>query len=143
MNLPLEKVSKIPRGALTNVTFQISIPHISTYNTYCTLFRQYCTKCAILHAKIGPVTKQNPHSIPWDREITGQNNGRIASSGFLCNPRLLKRWRLYIFPVMHFGPKSFKKANECLLKDRRKAEGRFVYSAKFFHHWWSCVIFIQ
>jgi hypothetical protein len=35
---------------------------ISNFNTahfriqYCTLFIQYCTKCAILHTKIGPVT---------------------------------------------------------------------------------------
>ena len=30
-------------------------------------------------------------------------------------------------------PKIFKKANGCVLKDRRKAGGRFVYSAKISH----------
>ena len=42
------------------------------------------------------------------------------------NPRLWKRWRLYIFPVMHCGSKS--------LKNKRKAGSRFVYSAKISHH---------
>ena len=36
------------------------------------------------------------------------------------------------FPVMHCGPKSSGKG--CLLKDRRKAAGQFVYSAKISHH---------
>ena len=31
--------------------------------------------------------------------------------------------------------KILKKANGCLLKDRRKAGSRFVYSAKISHHW--------
>ena len=30
-------------------------------------------------------------------------------------------------------PKIFKKANGCVLKDRRKAGGRFVYSARISH----------
>ena len=38
------------------------------------------------------------------------------------NPRLRKISGLYIFPVMH------------CCKDRRKAGGRFVYSAKICHH---------
>lgn len=55
-------------------------------------------------------------------------------------PRLRKIRLMYVSPVMHCGRKSFKKANECLLKDRRKT-GRFVYCAKIFK--WSCIIFIQ
>ena len=44
------------------------------------------------------------------------------------NPRLRKRPRLQIFPKMHV------EANECLLNDRRKARGRFAYSAKISHY---------
>ena len=38
------------------------------------------------------------------------------------------------FPSNALRSKIFKKANECLLKDKRKAGGRFVYSAKISHH---------
>ena len=46
---------------------------------------------------------------------------------------------LYIIVFMRYQrfncvSKIFKKANECLLKDRRKARGRFVYSTKISHH---------
>ena len=38
------------------------------------------------------------------------------------------------FPINALWSKIFKKANGCLLKDGRKAGGRFVYSAKVSHH---------
>ena len=38
------------------------------------------------------------------------------------------------FPANALLSKIFKKANGRLLKDRRKAGGRFVYSAKISHH---------
>ena len=38
------------------------------------------------------------------------------------------------FPSNALRSKILKKANGCLLKDRRKAEGQFVYSAKISHH---------
>ena len=37
------------------------------------------------------------------------------------------------FPSNALQFKVFKKANGCLLKDRREAGGRFVYSAKIYH----------
>ena len=37
------------------------------------------------------------------------------------------------FPTNALQSKIFKKASECLLKDRRKAGGRFVYSTKISH----------
>ena len=44
---------------------------------------------------------------------------KMAAVHFLCNA---------------LRSKIFKKANGCLLKHRRKAVGRFVYSAKISHH---------
>ena len=38
------------------------------------------------------------------------------------------------FPGNALRSKVFQKANRCLLTYRRKAEGRFVYFAKIFHH---------
>ena len=38
------------------------------------------------------------------------------------------------FPSNALRSKILKKANGCVLKDRRKAGGRFVYSAKISHH---------
>ena len=38
------------------------------------------------------------------------------------------------FPNNALLSKIFKKANGCLLKNRREAGGRFVYSAKICHH---------
>ena len=37
-------------------------------------------------------------------------------------------------PSDAFRPKIFNKANGCLLKDRRKAGGRFAYSAEISRH---------
>ena len=48
---------------------------------------------------------------------------------YVGNLRLQKRWRLYI---LH--SKILMKVNGCLLKDRRKAGGQFVYSAKISLH---------
>ena len=39
------------------------------------------------------------------------------------------------FPSNALRSKIFEKANGCLLKDRCKARGRFVYSAKVSHHY--------
>ena len=44
---------------------------------------------------------------------------KMAAVHFLCNA---------------LRSKIFKKANGCLLKHRRKAVGRFAYSAKICHH---------
>ena len=47
-------------NALAPLAFVARRQNISNFNTahfyiqYCTLFHQYCTKCAILHTKIGP-----------------------------------------------------------------------------------------
>ena len=38
------------------------------------------------------------------------------------------------FPTNALRSKIFEKANECAVKDRHKAGGRFVYSAKISHH---------
>ena len=39
------------------------------------------------------------------------------------------------FPSNALRSKIFKKASGCLLKDRPKAGGRFVYSVKISHHY--------
>ena len=66
----------------------------------------------------------------------------IATKPWLCiediawiNPRIWKRWRLYIFLAMHCGPKCLGKRMDVLLQDRCKARDRFVYSAKISNHW--------
>ena len=38
------------------------------------------------------------------------------------------------FPSNALRSKIFRKANECLLKDKRKTGGRFFYSSKISHH---------
>ena len=38
------------------------------------------------------------------------------------------------FPSNALWCKIFKETNGCLLKDKRKAGGQFVYSAKISHH---------
>ena len=38
------------------------------------------------------------------------------------------------FPNNALRSKNFRRANGCLLKDRRNARGRFVYSAKISHN---------
>ena len=61
------------------------------------------------------------------------NSSKNKDVNNVDKPRLRKKWRLYIFPVMHCGATT--KANGCLLKDRLKAGGRLVYSAKVSHYW--------
>ena len=48
---------------------------------------------------------------------------------------ITKKMAAVHFPSNAFRSKIFKKVNGCLLKDRRKAGGRFVYSAKISHHY--------
>ena len=43
------------------------------------------------------------------------------------------------FPSNASRSKIFKKANGCLLKDRRKAGGRLVYCSKISHHLYSAI----
>ena len=58
----------------------------------------------------------------------------VETLGRECNPRLREKMATVHFPGNALRSKIFKKANACLLKDRRKTGGRFVYSAKISHH---------
>ena len=47
---------------------------------------------------------------------------------------ITKKMAAVHYPINALWSKIFKSANGCLLKDRPKAGGRFVYSAKISHH---------
>ena len=97
-----------------------------------------CVKCpgwkpCCWHGK-NPICKAKNHACRIMKQVAAENLQTIAVSTLLSssNPRLRKRWRVYISPIMHCGPK-WMSLNGCLLKDRRKAGGRFVYPAKISH----------
>ena len=52
-----------------------------------------------------PEYQGEPKPSKWGLQKCG-NEARLTREE---NPRLRKRWRLYIFPLMHCGPKSLRK----------------------------------
>ena len=54
--------------------------------------------------------------------------------GCLLASTITEKMAAVNFPSNALRSKIFKKANGCLLKDRRKVEDGFVYSAKISHH---------
>ena len=99
---------------------------------YIFLERKFIVHSAIMHDRFGKNVQLTFHCTIPTIVVKFTNTWRCSK--FILKSTITEKMAAVHFPGNALRSKVFKKANGCLLKDKRKARVWFVYSAKTSRH---------